>query len=325
MCYSLRPWVQYYPMATSVTSVTKSKAASSEQEEDTSCRKAKEYGKPFRAACITQWKLDLLPEFEDIKHKIRFFAYSEECGEKTGKKHIQGFAYAHNVMRLTAWKKVFPKAHIEVMLGDFKSNEAYCSKQSVLKTFGDAPFQGQRKDLIDMKRKLDAGVAPLDLAEDDEYFGVVAKHHKFAETYFEHKRGKVLKTDRTEPNVYVLVGPTGCGKTSWCDKEFGPGNWAKLPAPNGGVWWWTPECCRSDAVVIDDVNSEKIPQIGTLLEWTDRYPFQAPVKGGFCWCKPRAVVLTSNIDQNLWWPNAKKEHMEAWGRRVRKCVTWSKP
>ena len=65
-----------------------------------------------------------------------------------------------------------------------------------------------------MKRKLDEGIEPLELAEDDEFFGVVGRHHRFAETYFDYKRQKMFKTNRDKPDVYVLVGKTGSGKTS---------------------------------------------------------------------------------------------------------------
>ena len=136
-------------------------------------------------------------------------------------------------MRLTGWKKLFPTAHIEVMRGSFTDNEKYCSKEGVLVEYGEKPFQGCRRDLISMKRKLDEGICPMELAEDDEYFSVVAKHDRFAEKYYDYKRAKVYKTDRTLPNVIVLIGPTGCGKTSYLDEKFGAGNWTKLPAPNG--------------------------------------------------------------------------------------------
>jgi len=172
-----------------------------------------------------------------------------------------------------------------------QTNAKYCSKEGKLIEFGERPFQGQRRDLLSLKRKLDEGVQPLEAAEDDEYFGVVARHHKFAETYFDYKRAKQMSTDRTEPNVYVLIGPTGCGKTSWCDQKFGVGNWNKLPTPAGNTWWWTRQCCRSDTIVIDDVGPTQIPKIETLLQWLDRYPFTVEIKGDTVPVKPNMVWI----------------------------------
>lgn len=270
----------------------------------------------FRSACYTQHKVDAMLPWDVLSKKIRYMAHAEETCPTTEKKHLQGFAYAKTPMRLTQWKKLLPHAHIEQMHGTFQDNEDYCSKEGKLEEFGTRPFQGERKDLIDLKRKLDQLIPPLEIADNEEYFGVVAKHHNFAEKYYEFKKSKVLKSDRTLPNVYVLTGPTGCGKTSWLDAEFGVGNWTKLPCPTGGTWWWTPECARSDHVLIDDVNSKKIPEIGTVLEWTDRYPFQAPIKGGFCWAKPKSIVFTSNVPRAEWWPFAKAGNLAAFERRI---------
>jgi hypothetical protein len=50
--------------------------------------------------------------------------------------------------------------------------------------------------------QLDAGSNPLKISDEVEgMFGVVAKHHKFTETYFQYKRVKTLTHDRTSPDV----------------------------------------------------------------------------------------------------------------------------
>ena len=269
---------------------------------------------PFRSIVFTEHKD--APDFEDINHKISYMAYANEVCPTTKKAHLQGFAYARVAMKLTGWKKLFPTAHIEKMRGSFADNEKYCSKEGELLEFGERPMQGIRRDLISLKRKLDEGIKPLDLAEDDEYFGVVAKHHRFAETYSDHKKGKVLKMDRSAPNVYLLKGEPGSGKTSWCDNKFGVGNWVKLPSPTNNTWWFTRECCTSDTIVIDDVGPTKVPEIETLLEWLDRYAFQAPIKGGNQWCKPKNWVLTTNVEPATWWEKAKGIHIDALERRI---------
>lgn len=183
----------------------------------------------------------------------------------------------------------------------------------------DAPWTG----LIGLKRLLEERNPPLELAQDDAHFSVVAKHHKFAETYFDFRRAKLFKSDRTKPNVTVHIGPPGCGKTSWCDETYGRGNWEKLPAPNGGNWWWTTDCCRCDTILIDDVTSQKIPEIGTLLEWTDIYPFKVNVKGGITEVKPKNVVITSNYSMEEWYPEAK--NFDALERRITRKIVFKKP
>jgi len=90
--------------------------------------------KTFRSACITEHKK--IPEWDQISAKIRYLAYAEETCPTTKKKHYQAFAYAHDKMKLTGWKKLFPTAHIEEMLGSFNDNEKYCSKEGMLTELG---------------------------------------------------------------------------------------------------------------------------------------------------------------------------------------------
>jgi hypothetical protein len=88
------------------------------------------------------------------------------------------------------------------MRGAFTQNEAYCSKQGKLKEFGDPPRQGQHKDLLQTKRKLEEpesrGKNIYDIAEDEEYFGCIAKHSRFMTEHLNNYNGK-----RT-PNIWNL-------------------------------------------------------------------------------------------------------------------------
>lgn len=238
------------------------------------------------------------------------------------------FAYAITPMKYGGWQKTFNPDPVKwwcwaPMRGSFMENEAYCSKGGHYVEFGTRPHQGMRTDLLGLKRLLDEGKQPLELAQNDDHFGVVAKHHKFAETYYDYRRAQLFKKDRSVPNVTVLIGPTGCGKTSWIDQTYGPGNWEKLPTPNGGNWWWTTECCRCDTILIDDVTPKKIPEIGTLLEWTDRYPFKVNIKGGIAEVKPKNIVITSNYPMQEWYPDAK--NLDALERRISKRIVFKKP
>jgi hypothetical protein len=260
------------------------------------------------------------PEWDNLREKVRYLAYAEETCPTTNRLHLQAFAYSHKPLRFSSWKRLFQNVHIEPMYGSFQQNEKYCSKEGKLVEFGERPFQGQRRDLLSMKRKLEEGVQPLKMAEDDEYFGVIAKHHKFAETYFDYLRHKEFKTNRDPPNVHVLIGPTGCGKTSWCDQKFGVGNWDKLPTPAGNTWWWNRQCCRSDTIVIDDVGPSQIPKIETLLQWLDRYSFTVEIKGDTVPVKPKNIVITSNLEIEHWYPSAEKVHIEALMRRITEVI-----
>lgn len=255
-----------------------------------------------------------VPEWDNVEHKLRFMAYAEETCPTTQKKHFQGFAYAKAPMRLQAWKKLFPTAHLEEMRGSFSDNETYCSKEGQLIKHGEAPMQGERKDLIGLKRKLDEEVKPLDLAMDDAYFGVVAKHHRFAETYIRHVREKRVNEQRDMPRVYILYGASGSGKTSWLDRKFGLSGYKRAP-DNTGQWF---DGCDRDVILFDDVEVEQVPPFSLWKRLCDRYPITLPVKGGFITWKPKVIVFTSNYSINEWWKELNVENQTARDRRIYK-------
>jgi hypothetical protein len=104
-------------------------------------------------------------------------AYAEETCPTTQKKHYQAFAYAHDKMKLSGWKKLFPTAHIEEMRGSFTENEKYCSKEGMLTEQGVRPSQGQRNDLLAVKKLIDSGKRPMEIAD-----GTAGKRKSYVKT-----------------------------------------------------------------------------------------------------------------------------------------------
>lgn len=264
----------------------------------------------YRRACITCFKWPIEPIFDS---KLGYLAYAHEIAPSTGKDHWQGYAYAKQPQTFTAWCKMFPGAHIEQMRSTFAKNEKYCSKEGQLIEHGTLPKQGERSDLNTMKVHLDAGKRPLEIADvEDGMFSVVARHHKFAETYFQYKRAKTLAHDRTAPDVYVRIGPPGTGKTKWMDDTYGIGNWVTAP-DNNGHWF---DGCDHDVILFDDVEAGAIPTTSLFKRLTDRYPIKVPVKGGFITWKPRVICFTSNSHPKEWWPGISEFNLQAIERRI---------
>lgn len=231
--------------------------------------------------------------------QLRYVAYSREVAPTTGTPHLQGFVYLHVEVTLAFFKKFLPSAHMEIMEGSFMHNEVYCSKQESLIEYGDRPEQGKRTDLTMCKRRIDEGTDYMDLAEEENYFKHVAKHHKFFSKYQEHKRRKRLEQDREAPNVTVIIGGTGKGKSRWCDEQFGLGGYKEVPDLTGQ--WFDEYCGTSDNVVFNDVSIGQVPPPALFKRLTDRYPIQVPIKGGFVTWKPKHIVFTSNHEMINWW------------------------
>ena len=248
--------------------------------------------------------------------RARFIAYGAEVCPSTGLDHYQAYMVLYKPQLLAGIIKMFGPGHNFLqMRGTLEDNETYCSKEGELIKLGDEPRQGERHDLIGFKRKINEGLAPAEIAEEEGHFGSYVKYHGGFEKYAHHMRSKQIKTDRERPKVYIRVGDSGSGKTRWLDEQFGLDGWARMPNPTSS-WWITPSVSLSDNVLIDDVSHEKVPKVAEFLEWTDRYPVEFNSKGGHLWWKPKNIVITSNSAWSDWWPYLTDVHKAAVERRV---------
>lgn len=248
--------------------------------------------------------------------RVRFIAYGEEVCPSTGHLHYQAYVVFYNPVRMASLIKYFGSGHhFEVMRGSLQQNQEYCMKEGSFHKLGDEPRQGERHDLIGFKRKLDEGLQPEVVAEEEGHFASYVKYHKGFEKYAHHMRSKTVRVDREPPKVYIRIGDSGTGKTRWLDDTFGADGWARMPNPTSS-WWITPTVSNASTVLIDDVGSGKVPKIEEFLEWTDRYPLEFNAKGGFLWWKPKNIVFTSNQPILEWWPKIETRHYDAVMRRI---------
>jgi hypothetical protein len=116
-----------------------------------------------------------------------------------------------------------------------------------------------------MKIQLDVGKRSLEITDEVEgMFSVIARTHRFAETYYEYKRRRRLANDRTAPEVYIRWGPPGSGKTTWMDDTYGTDGWTRSP-DNTGKWY---DGCDNDIILFDDVKANQIPSITVVCVCT---------------------------------------------------------
>lgn len=275
----------------------------------------------IRNQCMTIWNDP--PNWEDIRSRIRYFAYAEETCPSTGRKHYQGFAQAWKPMRATTWNQLFntkregeegfQATFFSIMRGSFRSNSAYCAKEGQLTEFGEKPEEhGVKSSVTRFKTRLEEGEEPEDIAEEDDNFMTYLMYRKGFQQYKSHIRKKQKLHDREQPNVFVRYGPAGTGKTRWMDDYFGIGNWTYAP-DNTGKWF---DGCDRDVILFDDVEAGQIPPLSLFKRLTDRYPLQMPVKGGFITWKPKSIVFTSNCHWTTWWNNMSPNDREAVSRRI---------
>lgn len=115
---------------------------------------------------------------------FRYLIYGEEVGE-SGTPHLQCYAEFPKPTRLSALKKMFPRAHFEVARGSPQEASAYCKKDGKFTergVLGGSP--GNRADLEAFKTSVKAGTRTYsDLLE--EHSDVCAKYPRFVKEYLQ--------------------------------------------------------------------------------------------------------------------------------------------
>lgn len=270
---------------------------------------AKENKTMFKQArnwCFTDFTLtdytDLYNKHSDL---IRYICWGKETCPSTGKIHHQGWIQLHKKKVLGGMKKLMgPKVSLRACKGDEFDNDIYCKKDNDFKSFGKFITQGERTDLLGMKEFIDEGHTLKEIA--DENFDLYCRYRsgltKYKELVSKEKSKEFRKLE-----VNVLYGPTGCGKTRQAMAEAG----YKIEGSN--LKWW--DGYEGEKCILIDEFANQIP-ITELLNILDGYQLRLSIKGGHTYALWNKVYITTNLNFDEWYPNAKLMHKEALLRRI---------
>jgi hypothetical protein len=139
----------------------------------------------------------------------------------------------------------------------------------------------------------------------EEYFGSYIKYHRGIEKVFASRQ----RIRSWEVNVIVYWGPTGTGKTRRAFQSEPAPSW--IYSSDG----WFDGYAGDEVVLFDDFGGHEF-KITYLLKLLDRYPMRVRVKGSFVQWAPKTIYITSNINPEEWYPNARRLHKEALMRRI---------
>lgn len=229
---------------------------------------------------------------------VQWVVWQKESGEE-GTPHLQGYVIWESQKRLTALKKIHSGAHWEARKGTHDQAKAYCRKAASRVDgpweHGDEPVfaQGQRNDMLTLKRKIDAGASLKDLASDEETFACVAKYHKWVPIYM----ALCGKQRDWHTELLVLWGPPGTGKSREAYALDKGAYWLHRPA--GQTCYWDGYHGQ-ETVVIDEFFGW-LPH-GMMCRLCDRYPMQVEFKGGATPFLAKKIIITSNVHPMEWWP-----------------------
>nr|QTE03426.1 MAG: replication-associated protein [Phylloscopus tenellipes CRESS-DNA-virus sp.] len=222
-------------------------------------------------------------DHEDVQYCI----FGNEKCPKTGRWHKQGYVCFSNKKRLTALKKLDSTAHWEPKRGSVQEAVDYCKKDGDWYEKGDMPIEkGSNKDsfkyCLDMVKE-----GNFDAIEDSEHLGTYIRYKKTFDSYYKPKLPPY-----PEPIGIWLHGKPGKGKDTAVIEKYAP-----YIKPHNK--WWDGYDGQT-SVLLSDVDLATAKWCGTHLKiWSDRYPFNAEIKGGSTVLHPEKLFVTSNytIDQ----------------------------
>lgn len=247
--------------------------------------------KPSKRWCFTinNWTQECLITMKTVP--CIYMIIGKEVGA-SGTPHLQGFVTFQQAKRLSAMKKIHPKAHwTEAKGSSFKASE-YCKKEGDYEEFGEVPSQGKRTDLESAAAMIVSGKSIREVAE--EHPAVFIKFHRGI---------AALKSELTEPTETTttrgiwLVGQPGVGKSYLVRKTLGIED--KLYVKQQNKWWDNYQ--GENYVLIDDLD-HGASGLGHLMKlWTDRYTARGEIKGSSTSLSYSVLFVTSNyLPSEIW-------------------------
>lgn len=229
-----------------------------------------------------------------VGSKTSYAIFGKEIGE-SGTPHLQGFLMLKNQAKFAYVKELLSQqfvtrgVHIEQGLGTPIQAMEYCKKDGQYLETGVPPKgQGARSDLAQIQQELNEGATDAEIAT--AHF---SKWVVYRRSFTAYRNLMSQNEVRHVPEVIVLWGPTGTGKTRQVHQALG-----SLWSWPGGKWFDGYQ--DQDNALFDDFDGD-LP-FRLLLRLLDRYRLQVPVKGGFAWWNPKTIWITSNKKVEEWYP-----------------------
>lgn len=285
-----------------------------------------------------------------LHDKMSYLVWGKETGE-SGTPHIQGYCeFIDQVGFPTVKRLIGQTAHIEKRRGNPKQAAGYCKKGSCpcpdtcvycTDFKGDYEFFFPRTDTdpetwvlggeygnISSQGKRTDISAPVDMLKDGATIRDVAmafpeqhvKYHKG----FRDLRALMLQPRKLDsmPEVIVLWGLTGTGKTRDAYLKFWPEEPHYVWKPSNGNWWDGYD--GEKKIIIDEFRGQMT--WSDILGLLDRNEFRAPYKGGFVNIVADKFVITSPFPPHKWYKEDDRyDRFKQLERRITRVIEYKGP
>lgn len=251
-----------------------------------------------------------------IKHaqtECQYAIYQIEKGEKEGTPHIQGCIYYKNPR---IWpKKIFPRAHInrEKVKGALFR---YCQKDETRVRgpyeFGEAPEQGERTDLKEVKEDIMKGKSVDEITLENPFM-----YHQYGRTLEKLEDLRLRQQYRTEMTQGIwYYGETGVGKSHKAFEGYSSDTHFMIDGDTISKGWW--DGYKGQETVIINEFRGGLPY-NFLLQLMDKWPLNVPRRnrGGIPFISKK-IIITSPLPPEEVYKNL-SEH-DSLSQLYRRCT-----
>ncbi len=248
--------------------------------------------------------------------RIVYVVMQEELSE-SGTLHLQGYIEMKNQTRMSRMKSLFGAGyHWEKRRGTQAQAIEYCKKAET-RVDGGFSFEhgtpkrtGSNGKFTEAVQAIRDGTSIADI-RDDFSAQYVLHGDKLRDFALELKGKRNWAMD-----IHIYVGKTGTGKTYTAHTENPDAYEATWPV--GGRWWW-PKYDGQEVVIMDEFCHQI--KISVMMTMFDRYGWKIEAKGrSFEFCSKK-IIITTNLDPKMWFPNVKKSSKDPLARRIREFAT----
>lgn len=237
----------------------------------------------------------LVEWFTENAEAVRYVCYGVETAPTTGQKHHQGYVQYKSQIYFKKAKELMPGVHLEPAKGSPQENHDYCKKDGDFHEAGECSYSGKRNDIHNCVDDIKLGVVR------DE---VVLNHPMVSIKYASGLRGYQEAWERKQSTgdrivqSFVVLGPTGCGKTylGMAEGRADEGGYFLITgADMQGKCWWNGY--QGQKTLIIDEFFDECTKIQFMLRILDRYPLRLDAKYSFTYAAWTRVFITSNQNE----------------------------
>jgi len=263
------------------------------------------------------------------QNECTYLVYGREVGDLCGTPHLQIYMEMKFQRTFKAVnKKLFPM-WLGYRRGKPKAAAGYCMKGTdivanggyerfyanpsatwVGEQFGKISEQGHRTDIDDVVEAIVGEKRTLSEVQ-REYPRQYVKYHRGLEKLIEGQ----LSARRLQemPEVIVLYGTTGTGKTERAYDQFWPDIEHYMWKPSNEKWW--DGYAGQDKIIMDEFRGQGMTW-GDLLGLLDKYECRVPIKGGFTQIQATKFVITSPKNPREWYKTDNQDRFDQLLRRL---------